>query len=112
MIAAAAEMSPAVRRASAILVVARLAWEFQERIAPAAVLTGPEAQAALVERQELEQSDLPTHPNQVRTDEQKGADMRQEKHKAVVGSRFRRRELPRCNRSRTSLRTRLWQSKY
>src|SRR5438270_3415687 len=74
--AGAAKMSRAVRRASAIQAVLRSA---------AVAAAAPEAQASSVERRELEQSDLPTHPNQIRTGERKGADTRSEKHKAAVG---------------------------
>jgi len=48
--AQAAEMSPAVRRASAIGVAAHLAKEFQERVALEAAPTALEARAVLVER--------------------------------------------------------------
>src|SRR5438270_13355512 len=83
--AGAAKMSRAVRRASAIQAVLRSAAVFQKWVASAVAAAAPEAQASSVERRELEQSDLPTHPNQIRTGERKGADTRSEKHKAAVG---------------------------
>jgi hypothetical protein len=109
---AAAEMSPAVRRASAIRAAAQLVEELQEWIPPEVAPIALEAWAALMEGQELGQSGLPRHPNQIRTGERKAADMQQEKHKSAIGSLFRHTELPRRNRSRTSLCTRSWQRKY
>ena len=50
--AEAAEMSPAVRRASAIREAAHSVEEFQEWIAPEVAPAALEARAALVERQE------------------------------------------------------------
>src|SRR5205807_1930238 len=106
----AGKMFPEVRRVSAILAALR-SVAFQERVVPGVAATAQEASAALVEQRDLGQSNSPMHPNQVRTDARKVADMPQERHKAVIRSPFRYTEWPRCNRSRTSLCTRPSQPK-